>query len=130
MWTRPRPRTRGLSPGQRSKPQDRRQPTVSRQDQAPDDRASEASARVNTTRSTQSEPQTFSPDGHQENPVRPPSRLVGSNVVAHRLGVHVRTVDAWATRGMLPGFKVGKLWRFDSVAIEEIIRRQRSLRGE
>jgi excisionase family DNA binding protein len=52
-------------------------------------------------------------------------RLLGSLQVADRLGISDRTVRERAALGELPGFKIGKLWKFDGAEIELLIERLR-----
>ncbi len=44
--------------------------------------------------------------------------------VAQMLKVHQRTIVRWAEQGIIPGFKLGDLWRFRREAIEEHIRKE------
>jgi excisionase family DNA binding protein len=45
-----------------------------------------------------------------------------TNALADLLGVHVDTVRRLAREGRLPGYKVGKLWRFSSEDVERMRR--------
>ncbi len=44
--------------------------------------------------------------------------------VAALLKVHPRTVVNWANQGVLPGCKIGDLWRFRRQVIEEQIKKK------
>ena len=48
----------------------------------------------------------------------------GAEEAAKMLGVTPRTVTRLAERGEIPGFRVGKLWRFRSSDIREFIESQ------
>ena len=50
-----------------------------------------------------------------ENEELPPS--IGPNEVAYLFNVSVRQVQRLAREGVLPGFRVGKLWRFHTKTI-------------
>lgn len=52
------------------------------------------------------------------------SDILDANEVGNLLRVHPRTVIRLASKGNLPGFKVGDQWRFRREAIEEYIRTQ------
>lgn len=41
--------------------------------------------------------------------------------VAEYLGMHRQTVGRLAARGVLPGFKIGREWRFKRVDIEKYL---------
>ena len=49
---------------------------------------------------------------------------VGAEEVAKMLGVTPRTVTRLAERGEIPGFRVGKLWKFRPSDIKQYIERQ------
>jgi excisionase family DNA binding protein len=42
------------------------------------------------------------------------TKLLTPGQVAEILGVHEKTAERLARRGELPGFRVGRYWRFDS----------------
>lgn len=50
--------------------------------------------------------------------------ILDANEVGNLLRVHPRTVIRLASKGELPGFKVGDQWRFRREAIEEYIKTQ------
>ena len=56
-----------------------------------------------------------------EEPIEEP---VGAEEVAKMLGVTPRTVTRLAERGEIPGFRVGKLWKFRPSDIKQYIERQ------
>ena len=49
------------------------------------------------------------------------SRLIKPEEAAHRLGVSKLTIKKWLRNGMLPGVKVGHLWRVDEEDLEKFI---------
>ncbi len=49
---------------------------------------------------------------------------IGAGEAAKMLGVSSRTVIKLAERGELPGFRVGKLWKFRPSDIEDYIEQQ------
>ena len=53
-------------------------------------------------------------------------KLLSVNDVAELLGLHPQTVRDFAGDGKLPGFKVGRAWRFKPSDIEAYLERQRS----
>ena len=44
--------------------------------------------------------------------------LLGSNQVGEILGLHPKVVERMAKRGEIPGFKVGKFWRYRASALD------------
>jgi excisionase family DNA binding protein len=44
--------------------------------------------------------------------------LLGSNRVGEILGLHPKVVERVAKRGEMPGFKVGKFWRYRASALD------------
>ena len=58
-------------------------------------------------------------------PARTPARtMISTTDAARRLGVDDRTLRAWISRGLLPGYRVGpRLIRVDPVEVEALIRR-------
>jgi len=42
----------------------------------------------------------------------PGEKAVNVAAVAEHLGIHPQTVYAYATKGVIPGFRVGSAWRF------------------
>lgn len=51
--------------------------------------------------------------------------LVGTDAVARKLNISRRSVQMRADTGDLPGFRVGKLWRFYAADIDRYIAAQR-----
>jgi excisionase family DNA binding protein len=49
---------------------------------------------------------------------------IGAEEAAKMLGVTPRTVTRLAERGEIPGFRVGRLWRFRPSDIREYIEKQ------
>lgn len=49
--------------------------------------------------------------------------LLTASDVARQLGVAQRTVQYWADIGRLPGFKLGRAWRFWQKDIDNFVRR-------
>ena len=47
------------------------------------------------------------------------SRLLRTEELADLLGIAPRTVREWAEGGKLPGFKLGKQWRFRQIRIQQ-----------
>lgn len=41
------------------------------------------------------------------------------------LGLSSKTVYAWAEKGAMPGYKVGRVWRFDRVELDDFVRNQK-----
>ena len=56
--------------------------------------------------------------------------VLDAKEVAKILKVHQRTVIRLAERGELKAFRVGDLWRFRRVAVEEFINRQIGQRSD
>ena len=61
-------------------------------------------------------------------PKRPPTseipeRLIDSEEAAAIIGIHPKTLQRYARRGLIRGVHVGKLWRFRGSTIEEWIER-------
>ncbi len=61
-------------------------------------------------------------------PKRPPTseipeRLIDSEEAAAIIGIHPKTLQRYARRGLIRGVHVGKLWRFRGPTIEEWIER-------
>ena len=61
-------------------------------------------------------------------PKRPPTseipeRLIDSGEAAAIIGIHPKTLQRYARRGLIRGVHVGKLWRFRGATIEEWIER-------
>jgi excisionase family DNA binding protein len=50
--------------------------------------------------------------------------IINTKLVAFMLGVTPQTVTRLAEKGEIPGFKVGDIWRFYRIEIEEYIQRQ------
>jgi excisionase family DNA binding protein len=48
-------------------------------------------------------------------------RLITAADVAESLHLDERTVLRWAREGKLPGYKVGKFWRFRSSALDAFV---------
>jgi len=53
-----------------------------------------------------------------------PERLIDSETAAAIIGIHPKTLQRFARRGLIRGIHVGKLWRFRASAIEEWIERE------
>ena len=53
-----------------------------------------------------------------------PERLIDSEEAAAIIGIHPKTLQRYARRGLIRGFHVGKLWRFRGSTIEEWIERE------
>jgi excisionase family DNA binding protein len=53
-------------------------------------------------------------------------KLVKAKAVAERLGVTERQVCQMASDHELPGYKVGRVWRFDPADVEEFLARHRT----
>jgi excisionase family DNA binding protein len=53
-----------------------------------------------------------------------PERLIDSEAAAAIIGIHPKTLQKFARRGLIRGIHVGKLWRFRASAIEEWIARE------
>lgn len=51
------------------------------------------------------------------------NRSLSLKQTSRRLGICTRTTRELASRGELPGYRLGKLWRFDEARLEEFIRR-------
>jgi excisionase family DNA binding protein len=41
------------------------------------------------------------------------------------LGLSAKTIYAWAERGAIPAYKVGRVWRFDKLELDEFVRGQK-----
>lgn len=61
--------------------------------------------------------------------MEPDEQLLSTVEVAGMLRVAPRTVRYWADVALLPGFKVGKLWRFRKFAISTFIAKQQENAG-
>lgn len=59
--------------------------------------------------------------------VRPP--MMSSSEVADVLNVCARTIRNWATRGKLEAVRVGKLWRFNSAEIFDLVAKRIAANG-
>ncbi len=62
-------------------------------------------------------------------PMRPPlsevpERLIDSEEAAAIIGIHPKTLQRYARRGLIRGIHVGKLWRFRGSTIKEWIDRE------
>jgi excisionase family DNA binding protein len=53
-----------------------------------------------------------------------PERLIDSETAAAIIGIHPKTHQRYARRGLIRGVHVGKLWRFRGSTIEEWIARE------
>jgi excisionase family DNA binding protein len=60
----------------------------------------------------------YLPSGGEPSMNRVTTRLLSTTEVACKLGISVRTVCLWAECSELPGFKVGRQWRFRMDAID------------
>ena len=56
-------------------------------------------------------------------------RLLDAEEVAHYLGLHQVTVSRFARQGKLPGFKVGREWRFRAADIKAWVEAQPKTTG-
>jgi excisionase family DNA binding protein len=54
-------------------------------------------------------------------PREAPERLIDSDEAAAIIGIHPKTLQKYARRGLIRGVHVGKLWRFRCSTIEEWI---------
>jgi excisionase family DNA binding protein len=41
------------------------------------------------------------------------------------LGLSPKTVYAWAEKGAIPAYKLGRVWRFDKTELDDFVRGQR-----
>ena len=46
------------------------------------------------------------------------ARLLTSAEVGEVLGIHPKVVERMAKRGEIPGLKVGRFWRYQSIALD------------
>jgi excisionase family DNA binding protein len=53
-----------------------------------------------------------------------PERLIDSEEAAAIIGIHPKTLQRYARRGLIRGIHVGKLWRFRGSTIKEWIDRE------
>jgi excisionase family DNA binding protein len=53
-----------------------------------------------------------------------PERLIDSEEAAAIIGIHPKTLQKLARRGLIRGVHVGRLWRFRASTIEEWIARE------
>jgi excisionase family DNA binding protein len=53
-----------------------------------------------------------------------PERLIDSDEAAAIIGIHPKTLQRMARRGVIRGIRVGKLWRFRASAIDQWIVQQ------
>lgn len=37
-------------------------------------------------------------------------------------GLSPKTIYAWAEKGAIPAYKVGRLWRFDKIELDDFVR--------
>jgi len=56
---------------------------------------------------------------------QPTAELLTSNQVGHLLKIANRTVCQWADLGLVPGFKMGRQWRFRYDDIRKFVDHQR-----
>jgi len=62
---------------------------------------------------------------HKRSPVTVmPERLIDSEEAAAIIGIHPKTLQKLARRGLIRGVHVGRLWRFRASTIEEWIARE------
>ncbi len=43
--------------------------------------------------------------------------MIGSEEIAEKLGVTKQTINYWAKKNRIPGFKVGRYWKFDEAEV-------------
>ncbi len=63
----------------------------------------------------------LTPGVGQSKPVKLTPRVMDLNQVADLLDAHPKTVRLMAQAGRIPGFRVGRLWRFSTTRIHEWI---------
>jgi excisionase family DNA binding protein len=51
-------------------------------------------------------------------------RYLSVTEAATYLGLSPKTVYAWVEKGAMPGYKVGRVWRFDKTELDEFVRGQ------
>jgi len=54
-------------------------------------------------------------------------RYVTLAEAANYLGMSPKTLYGWAEHGMMPGYKVGRVWRFDRTELDQFVREWRTL---
>lgn len=54
-------------------------------------------------------------------------QLVTSEEIATLLKMERHTISEWAKRGMIPGIKLGKIWRFDVKEVFDYLKEIRTL---
>jgi excisionase family DNA binding protein len=51
-------------------------------------------------------------------------RYLSVSETATYLGLSPKTVYAWAEKGAIPAYKVGRVWRFDKTDLDDFVRGQ------
>lgn len=52
-------------------------------------------------------------------------RYLSVGETAVYLGLSPKTVYSWAEKGIMPAYKVGRVWRFDRAELDDFVRRKR-----
>lgn len=51
-------------------------------------------------------------------------RYLSVSQTARYMGLSPKTIYAWAEKGAMPACKVGRVWRFDKIELDEFVRSQ------
>jgi excisionase family DNA binding protein len=51
-------------------------------------------------------------------------RYLSVSETATYLGLSPKTIYAWAEKGAIPAYKVGRVWRFDKTDVDDFVRGQ------
>ena len=49
-------------------------------------------------------------------------RYLSVTETATYLGLSPKTVYSWAEKGAMPGYKVGRVWRFDKIELDHFVK--------
>jgi len=55
--------------------------------------------------------------------------LISADRAAHLLGIHPKTIKRLAGDGIVPGMRIGKLWRFRESVLDEWMKAQLNCSG-
>jgi excisionase family DNA binding protein len=51
-------------------------------------------------------------------------RYLSVSETAAYMGLSRKTIYAWAEKGAIPAYKVGRVWRFDKIELDDVVRGQ------
>ena len=59
-------------------------------------------------------------------PIAIEQRYLSVADAAKYLGLSPKTIYSWAERGMIPAYKVGRVWRFDRAELDDFVKHKRT----